>query len=123
VPTGAKTHPLKGSLQLPTGATASWAENARGGPTRLIIPIALAVVTVLAAPPPDILAWRDQYEAALNAKDLDRLARFYQPDVTICDGGGVNTGWADYRDHHLGPELCEIEGLRLAPERSCPTAR
>jgi len=88
---------------------------------RLIIPAALAAVTVLVAPlrahevagPPDIRAWLDQYEAALNARDLDRLARFYHPDVTIYEGGGVNTGWADYRDHHLGPELREMEGLRF----------
>jgi len=89
---------------------------------RLTIPATLVAVTVLAAPlraheaaaPPDLRAWLDQYEAALNAKDLDRLARFYHPDVTIYEGGGVNTGWADYRDHHLGPELVEMEGLRFS---------
>jgi len=88
---------------------------------RLIIPATLAVVAALASPlrahdaaaPLDIRAWMDRYEAALNAKDLDRLARLYHPDVTIYEGGGVNTGWADYRDHHLGPELREMEGLRL----------
>lgn len=26
----------------------------------------------------------------------------------------MNNGWADYRDHHLGPELKEFEGLQLA---------
>src|SRR5712691_5997393 len=66
-----------------------------------------------AAAAPDIRAWLEQYETALNARDLDRLAHFYHPDVTIYEGGGVNTGWADYRDHHLGPELGEMEGLRL----------
>ena len=67
---------------------------------RLTIPATLVAVTVLAAPlraheaaaPPDIRTWLDQYEAALNAKDLDRLARFYHPDVAIYEGGGVNTG-------------------------------
>ena len=33
--------------------------------------------------------------------------------MTIYEGGGVNTGWADYRDHHIGPELREMEGLRF----------
>jgi len=88
---------------------------------RLIIPATLVAMTALplplraddAAAPRDIRGWMDRYEAALNAKDLDRLARFYHPDVTIYEGGGVNTGWADYRDHHLGPELREMEGLRL----------
>lgn len=36
--------------------------------------------------------------------------------MTIFEGGGVNRGWADYRDHHLGPELKEFEGLEFAHE-------
>jgi uncharacterized protein (TIGR02246 family) len=62
----------------------------------------------------DIEAWLKDYDAAFNAKDLDALAAFYHPDVTIYEGGGVNNGWADYRDHHLGPELKEFENLELA---------
>ena len=46
-------------------------------------------------------------------KDLTRAA-FYHPDVTIYEGGSVNTGWADYRNHHLGLEL---EQLRKTRER------
>jgi len=26
----------------------------------------------------------------------------------------VNTGWVDYRDNHLGPELNEMQGLQFA---------
>ncbi len=62
----------------------------------------------------DIEAWLKNYDAAFNAKDLDALAAFYHPDVTIYEGGGVNNGWADYRDHHLGPELKEFENLEFA---------
>jgi ketosteroid isomerase-like protein len=47
------------------------------------------------------------------AKDLDRLATFYHPDVTIYEGGGVNNGWIDYRDRHLGPELKSFENLQF----------
>ena len=57
----------------------------------------------------DIKRWLASYDAAFAAKDLTRLAAFYHPDVTIYEGGGVNTGWADYRDHHLGPELEEMQ--------------
>jgi uncharacterized protein (TIGR02246 family) len=60
-----------------------------------------------------IEAWLKGYDAAFNAKDLDRLATFYYPDVTIYEGGGVNNGWADYRDHHLGPELKAFENLQF----------
>ena len=54
------------------------------------------------------------YDRAFNNKDLQALAGFYHPDVTIYEGGGINTGWADYRDHHLGPELKQFENLQFA---------
>jgi ketosteroid isomerase-like protein len=34
--------------------------------------------------------------------------------VTIFEGGYVNTGWVDYRDNHLGPELKEMENLKFS---------
>lgn len=60
-----------------------------------------------------LVAWLRSYDEAFNAKSLDRLALFYHPDVTIFEGGGANNGWADYRDHHLGPELAEFENLQF----------
>ncbi|MCI0365704.1 MAG: nuclear transport factor 2 family protein, partial [Phycisphaerales bacterium] len=60
-----------------------------------------------------IEAWLKGYDAAFNAKDLDKLAAFYHPDVTIYEGGGINTGWIDYRDRHLGPELKAFENLQF----------
>lgn len=45
---------------------------------------------------------------------MTRLAALYHPDVTIFEGGHVNTGWADYRDNHLGPELKEMADLQFA---------
>lgn len=58
-------------------------------------------------------AWLDRYEKALASRDLARLADFFDSEVTIFEGGGTNIGWADYRDHHLGPELAEMESLDL----------
>jgi ketosteroid isomerase-like protein len=59
--------------------------------------------------------WKERggYDARFNAKDLDKLAAFYHPDVTIFEGGGVNRGWAGYRDHHLGPELKQFGNLQF----------
>jgi ketosteroid isomerase-like protein/uncharacterized protein YcnI len=57
--------------------------------------------------------WLAGYDVAFLSKDLDRIAVFYHPDVTIYEGGGINNGWADYRDRHLGPELKEFEGLEF----------
>ena len=61
-----------------------------------------------------IEAWLKQYDAAFNAKDLDKLGAFYHPEVTIYEGGGVNNGWPDYRDHHLAPELKEFQDLQFS---------
>ena len=62
----------------------------------------------------DIKRWLASYDAAFASKDLARLSAFYHPDVTIYEGGGVNTGWADYRDHHLGPELEEMQSPTIS---------
>jgi len=61
-----------------------------------------------------ITKWLGSYDVALNAKDLDRLASFYHPEVTIFEGGSTNDGWADYRDNHLGPELEEFQSLQFS---------
>ena len=61
-----------------------------------------------------IEAWIKTYDAAFMAKDLDTLATFYHPDVTIYEGTGINNGWADYRDRHLGPELKAFSNLQFA---------
>src|SRR5512145_620369 len=60
-----------------------------------------------------IESWLKGYDAAFLAKDLDRLATFYHPDVTIYEGTGINNGWVDYRDRHLGPELKAFENLQF----------
>jgi uncharacterized protein (TIGR02246 family) len=57
--------------------------------------------------------WLKGYDAAFVAKDLEKLATFYHPDVTIYEGAGVNNGWIDYRDRHLGPELKMFENLEF----------
>lgn len=58
------------------------------------------------------------YDAAFSAKDLEKLATFYHPNVTIYEGGGIDTGWTDYRDRHLGPELKAFENLQFGHANS-----
>lgn len=55
-----------------------------------------------------------EYDAAFNAKDLVKLASFYDPEVTVYEGGGINNGRVDYRDRHLGPELKAFENLQFS---------
>jgi uncharacterized protein (TIGR02246 family) len=61
-----------------------------------------------------IVEWFKGYDAAFNAKDLEQLAGYYHPDVTVYEGGGIDRGWAAYRDKHLGPELKAFENLQFA---------
>ncbi len=86
----------------------------------MLIPGMTLLVVMIAGPGPApkpadaaLKDWLQAYEVAFAAKDLARLADFYDAEVTIFEGGGVNRGWADYRDHHLGPELEEMEAPRL----------
>jgi uncharacterized protein (TIGR02246 family) len=91
----------------------------------LVVPIAVAAHAT--APPSDadrgvavqgdttaIVEWFKGYDAAFNAKDLEKLADYYHPDVTVYEGGGIDSGWAAYRDKHLGPELKAFENLQFA---------
>lgn len=61
----------------------------------------------------DIVAWLKTFDAAFVARDLTRLAAFYHPEVTVYEGVGVDAGWADYRDTHLGPELKSFAQLEF----------
>ena len=54
--------------------------------------------------------------AAAERNDLRALDSLYAGDsLTVVEGGGINRGWADYRDNHLGPELKEMKGFRYRP--------
>ncbi len=54
------------------------------------------------------------YDAAFVAKDTDKLATMYAPETTVFEGGGINDGWKNYRDTHLGPELKAYENLEFS---------
>lgn len=60
----------------------------------------------------DVIAFFKAYDDAFNAKDLQKLATLYHPEVTIFEGSGINRGWIDYRDNHLGPELKSFQDLQ-----------
>lgn len=62
----------------------------------------------------EIVTFFKAYDAAFNAKDLTKLATLYHADVTIFEGSGINRGWIDYRDNHLGPELKAFQDLQWA---------
>lgn len=49
----------------------------------------------------------------IEAERLEALDTLFAPGrgVHIIEGSGVDHGWAEYRDHHLAPELEEMENL------------
>lgn len=84
-----------------------------------VVLISSTAMSTLAATVPqtqdaEIVAFFKTYDAAFNAKDLTKLATLYHPDVTIFEGSGINRGWVDYRDNHLGPELKSFQNLQWA---------
>lgn len=64
-------------------------------------------------------AVRSTLEALFRAAergDLAALDTLYAGDsLTVVEGVGINRGWADYRDHHLAPELKEFQEFRYRP--------
>lgn len=99
------------------GTTADWVgvagEKRPASVTKLAAAASAAVSQTADSDAAGIETWLRGYDAAFNAKDLERLAAFYHPDVTIYEGGGINNGWADYRDRHLAPELKAFENLQF----------
>ena len=54
--------------------------------------------------------------AAAERGDLTALDTLYAGDsLTVIEGAGMNRTWADYRDHHLAPELKEMKNFQYRP--------
>lgn len=107
----------KAHQQFADGTMTGWVEPAGGkrpGPVTKLTDTAAPTAQAASGDAAAVEAWLKSYDAAFLAKDLDRLAAFYHPDVTIYEGAGINNGWADYRDRHLGPELKAFTNLQFA---------
>lgn len=54
--------------------------------------------------------------AAAERGDMAALDTLYAGDsLLVIEGAGINRGWKDYRDNHLGPELKEFKNFRYRP--------
>ena len=59
---------------------------------------------------------RDLFAAAERG-DLDALDTLYAGDsLTVIEGAGMNRTWAEYRDHHLAPELKVMKDFQYRPD-------
>jgi ketosteroid isomerase-like protein len=75
---------------------------------------AVALRSTAAAQRDEEAAVRDvllQNAAGFERGDLAALNQVWAHDegVTVFENGHANYGWADYRDHHLVPEMAEIK--------------
>lgn len=65
-----------------------------------------------------------QLFAAAERKDLVALDTLYAgEELTVIEGAGINRGWNDYRDHHIGPELQAFSGFKYRPFEIQPHVR
>lgn len=64
----------------------------------------------------EVRAVLTQYTAAVERGDMAAIEKLWSKDesVTVIENGHANYGWADYRDHHLGPELKEMKNVKYA---------
>ncbi len=60
-----------------------------------------------------VLAALSAYASAITAMDVQEAGSWVTEDFLIFEGAGVNRGWADYRDHHLVPEIEMFDVLRF----------
>ena len=84
-----------------------------------LMTICLTGVTVLAQDGKDdasVVATLTNYAAAIQSKDMAEIEKYAvtNNDFTIFEGGHINWGWADYRDHHLGPELKQFLEIKYS---------
>ncbi len=84
--------------------------------------VAVAVPPMVQAQTSDADAIRRVIQAVAaysQANNLDAIDTLFAPErgIHIIEGAGVNHGWADYRDHHLGPELETVRELRASQLR------
>ena len=71
-------------------------------------------VRKVADPAGEVRQWLTSFDRAFETRDVSKLERFYDKDVTIFEGSVTNSGWADYRDHHIGKELAEMSDVLLS---------
>ncbi len=68
------------------------------------------------SPEQEVTAVLEGVFEATRAGDFETLDRLYAgDDLTIVEGAGLDRGWANYRDHHLAPELAEFDAFEYTP--------
>jgi hypothetical protein len=53
------------------------------------------------------------YLDAMETGDLDAAGRLFASESSVFESGGQEGTWAHYREHHLGPEIGQIESFQV----------
>ena len=69
-----------------------------------------------------VLETLQNYAAAVQSKDIATVEKYVvtSDDFTVFEGGHINWGWVDYRDHHLAPELKQFLAFQYGYENIKP---
>jgi uncharacterized protein (TIGR02246 family) len=59
----------------------------------------------------------DIYKRALEQRDLTGVERLFAQENEVVESGKVEGSYADYRDHHIGPELGHFESFSFSDYR------
>lgn len=59
-----------------------------------------------------VLEVLSRYQAAMEARSVEKLAEVMHPEVLVLEGVHKNVDWPDYRDNHIGPEMKEWKEFR-----------
>lgn len=90
---------------------------------RILLPLIAAGLLAIALPAAAQSADTDtaavktvlsNYKAALEKLDLTGVEALFAPDNQVVESGKVEGGYADYRDHHIGPELGHFKTFKFS---------
>lgn len=76
-----------------------------------LLGLGVGQLTNAATPEEDVKAVLAQYKTALEARDLTGVEALFAEPNEVIENGKVEGTYADYRDHHIGPELAHIESF------------
>ena len=85
------------------------------------LPLVIGATAMLgsqaAAPREDETAVREvllKNGTGFERRDIEALSKLWAQDeaMTVFESGSANYGWADYRDHHLVPEMDEMNNTK-----------
>ena len=66
-----------------------------------------AAQSAAASPEANVRRVIERFEQGLAARDLSKIEPLMAADLVAFENGHRNDGWADFRDHHLVPEMKE----------------